>query len=106
MTMAKKGTLPTPQASDSKRGAIGMSDRGKIASLTESLSGQALSDETHLSPHFVEWLMGVPEDWTTTNTPSACTSSETASSRKPPHEPGKCSQDAYLAPLDFRITKG
>lgn len=48
-TMARTGELsrmlPTPQASDAKRGGLNMSDRGKVGSLTEALCDESVSDE-------------------------------------------------------------
>jgi hypothetical protein len=74
-TLAKRGLLPTPVVGDStaagsRRKAGSKANPG--VSLTDVVvHGQALhhhkdreSNAGHLSPQFVEWMMGLPINWT------------------------------------------
>lgn len=66
--MAAKGLLPTPVANDAKKG----SRANPGVSLTDVVvHKQALDihrdrrpNAGHLSPRFVEWMMGFPQNWT------------------------------------------
>lgn len=54
--MARRGLLPTPRAQRTTYDTR----HGKIYAAIGSLAGS----EGRLSPRFVEWMMGFPDDWT------------------------------------------
>lgn len=60
-SMAKKGLLPTPTARDWRNGKINLMGKNSRP-LNEVLANHGTSG--HLSPQFVEWMMGFPIGWT------------------------------------------
>lgn len=80
-TMAKKGTLLATLTARDAKGPGPTHTRG----------GRDLPSEVggHLSPHFAEWLMGFPEDWTALETASKRL--ETQSFLSAPKSSGTCS---------------
>lgn len=58
-TLARKGLLPTPTCGDAKRS-------GKASAETLAKNSRPLSEVAggHLHPRFVEWMMGLVQDWT------------------------------------------
>lgn len=80
-TMARRGLLPTPRAAEYKgTGPIGSAShshrlsRGYLDATMQERSGAS----GQLSPRFVEWMMGFPDEWTAIDS----TAWATLSSRK------------------------
>lgn len=102
----RPGGLPTPTAQDCRASGVAgnwsrESGRNAGATLTDVVvrrldtsTNQQSEDassgigDRRLNPAFVEWMMGLPPEWT-----SVSTSSETESSRKPQPSPGASSRD-------------
>jgi len=73
-SLARSGMLPTPTAGDAKasgsRRKAGSSAKPGVSLTDVVVHGQSLHEHHertkggHLSPRFVEWLMGVPQGWT------------------------------------------
>ena len=86
--LARKGLIPTPSAADARRGGVDSPRKPGGKNLSEWTGEQVGSASQadgqpsgHLSPYFVEWMMGFPEGWTelvhTDSTSSAMPLSET-----------------------------
>lgn len=90
--MAKAGLLPTPSARDWKSGGASQETLDRNARpLNEVItSGDA---SLRLSPRFVEWMMGLPANWTEIG-PTGSTSLETESYPKRPRKRGARSRRA------------
>jgi hypothetical protein len=67
-TILRKGLLPTPTASDWKRGHRDTRNRKNGPTLPQALGG-------YTNPTWIEWFMGVPEGWTSLDAKHSATPS-------------------------------